>query len=272
MRRFVIFTDLDATLLDYSTYSFEGALPALRRVREEKIPLVICSSKTRKEIEYYRKKLGNGDPFISENGGGIFVPKSYFHFEPRCDECSLQEEQGYFVMGLGARYADLRKALETLRVEGFAVTGFGDMTVTEVARLAGTTIPVARMAKERDFDEPFVFEGGKEETRRLFDAITAAGFRHARGRFFHILGNSDKGKAVSILSGFYKRKYGEVETIALGDSPLDLPMLEQVDHPVAVGKPDGSYDPHLSEIPKLVRAEGIGPRGWNTAVLRLLQR
>jgi len=74
----IIFTDLDGILLDYSTYSFEQAKPALQLVAQSDIPLVICSSKTRKEIEYYRKKLDNNHPFISENGGGIFIPKGYF--------------------------------------------------------------------------------------------------------------------------------------------------------------------------------------------------
>jgi mannosyl-3-phosphoglycerate phosphatase len=50
MKKVIIFTDLDGTLLDYSTYSFEKALPALQLVRERDIPLIICSSKTAKEV------------------------------------------------------------------------------------------------------------------------------------------------------------------------------------------------------------------------------
>ncbi len=81
MKKLIIFTDLDGTLLDYSTYSFDAALPALKVLKEKNIPLVICSSKTKTEIEYYRKKLDNYRPFISENGGGIFIPKNYFKFK-----------------------------------------------------------------------------------------------------------------------------------------------------------------------------------------------
>jgi len=81
MKKIIIFTDLDGTLLDNSSYSFEAALPALQLIKEKNIPLIICSSKTRKEIEHYRKKLYNLHPFISENGGGIFIPKGYFNFQ-----------------------------------------------------------------------------------------------------------------------------------------------------------------------------------------------
>ena len=64
----IIFTDLDGTLLD-SGYSFRKAMPALRLIKEKDIPLVLCSSKTKTEIDYYRKKLENDHPFVSENGG-----------------------------------------------------------------------------------------------------------------------------------------------------------------------------------------------------------
>ncbi len=56
--KLVIFTDLDGTLLDRDTYSFEPALPALRLIRQKDIPLVLSSSKTRAEIEFYRERIG----------------------------------------------------------------------------------------------------------------------------------------------------------------------------------------------------------------------
>jgi len=73
----LVFTDLDGTLLDSDTYSYKSALPALKLIKNKKIPLIFCSSKTKSEIEMYRKRIGNDDPFISENGGGIFIPKDY---------------------------------------------------------------------------------------------------------------------------------------------------------------------------------------------------
>ncbi|MBA3060184.1 MAG: mannosyl-3-phosphoglycerate phosphatase, partial [Nitrospirae bacterium] len=35
MKKPIVFTDLDGTLLDYSTYSFEKALPALQLLKEK---------------------------------------------------------------------------------------------------------------------------------------------------------------------------------------------------------------------------------------------
>ena len=75
--RTVVFSDLDGTLLD-ENYSFEVAQPVIARLKALNVPIVLCSSKTRLEIEYFRTKMGINDPFISENGAAIFVPSGYF--------------------------------------------------------------------------------------------------------------------------------------------------------------------------------------------------
>ena len=49
------------------------------------------------------------------------------------------------------------------------------MTVEKVSELANMNIDEAVMAKERDFDEPFVFEGSKTDEQRLLETIIAQG-------------------------------------------------------------------------------------------------
>lgn len=267
MKNLVVFTDLDGTLLDLQTYSYEKARPGLEILEHHKVPLVICSSKTRQEIEFYRKKLGNTHPFISENGGGIFIPKGYFKVEIMSPPYKTQLENEYFVIRLGAKYSLLRDAVETLRAKGFTIKGFGDMTGSEVSETTGLSIREAEMAKQRDFDEPFFFEGDPE---KLCSTIESLGFNYTKGKIFHILGNSDKGKAVSILTSFYSKKFGEITTAALGDSPNDIPMLERVDFPIAVQKPDRTYDPAI-KMPNLIKAEGVGPDGWASAIKSLIK-
>jgi len=36
-----------------------------------------------------------------------------------------------------------------------------------------------------------------------------------------------------------------------------------------VQKQDGTHDPQI-DMPKLIRAEGIGPEGWNKAMLEFM--
>jgi len=273
MKQPIIFTDLDGTLLDFHTYSFEPALPALERIKSLEIPLIICSSKTCAEINYYRNKLENSHPFISENGGGIFIPKGCFD-KTILEGMSAEEVGDYLLIRLGASYSELREGLDKLRTQGFQVVGFGDMCVDELSALAGLTIEEAHMARERDFDEPFINEGHKEDVPQILEGIRTLGFKSTSGRFFHILGNSDKGRAVEILTQLYQRQSGEITTIALGDNPNDIPMLNVVDIPVLVMEHTGNYNQqvltNLQGSKNLIQAKGIGPAGWNCAVLELL--
>jgi mannosyl-3-phosphoglycerate phosphatase len=84
------------------------------------------------------------------------------------------------------------------------------------------------------------------------------------------MGKSDKGRAVEIVKRLFEKQYRNVKTVALGDSPNDIEMLQNVDYPVAVQKRDGSYDRRI-RVTRLIRAEGIGPEGWNRAVIDLLK-
>ena len=287
MKKLVIFTDLDGTLLDHETYSFESAMPALQMIKQNNIPLILCSSKTRSEIEHYRKKLENVNPFISENGGGIFIPKACFDFDIKkyfsyckkkfhplgfdiAEKGRFFEEKDYCVVSLGSSYAALRKALKALREEGFKIKGFGDMSTEEVSAITGLSISEAGMAKARYFDEPFIFQDDVNKIKILLEAIKAKGFNYTQGRLYHILGDNDKGKATEILIALYKKQFGRIITVALGDSPNDISMMKRVDCPIVIKKHDGKHDPKI-RIQKRISAEGIGPAGWNQAVLNLMK-
>jgi mannosyl-3-phosphoglycerate phosphatase family protein len=270
--QFIIFTDLDGTLLDYHTYSFAAAASALKLIARQQIPLVLCSSKTRAEIEHWREKLNNLHPFVSENGGGIFIPHTYF---PANDLQSVwpktEMADGYAVLVLGTPYIILRETLEELRKDGFEIKGFGDLDAAEVAQITELNPEEAALAKMREFDEPFVFAGEKTRLPALLAAVEKKGLHCiAGGRLFHLTGNSDKGKAVEILMQLYRKKLGEIPTLGLGDSPNDFPMLEHVDLPILVRNHRGEHDPRLT-LPNLIKADGIGPEGWAQAVINFIK-
>jgi len=266
----IIFTDLDGTLLD-SEYSFAEAKPALRIIQENGVPLVLCSSKTKAEIVHCRKKLNNRHPFISENGGGIFLPSEYFGFRIQGAGFRVQKEENYAIIKLGTDYSDLRRALHELRSEGFDVTGFGDMRIKEVSLLTGLRPADAARAKQRFFDEPFVFRGGASDIKKMKKRIQAKGFKYTQGEFFHIMGNSDKGRAVEVLKDLYTKQRGEIISIALGDSVNDIEMLDKADYPVVIQKQDRSYNSEvMKKVKGCIKSGGVGPEGWNRAVLKLL--
>jgi mannosyl-3-phosphoglycerate phosphatase family protein len=269
-KQLIIFTDLDGTLLDALTYSFKPAAEALALIDKYRIPLIICSSKTRTEIEYYRLLLKNNHPFVSENGGGIFVLRGYMKLEDHIDKTTGKVDN-YHMIRLGTSYRELRQGIKSLRAKGFDIKGFGDMTVYEISHVTGLSAEEATMAKQREFDEPFLFEGTEDRLNELFESINELGFNFTQGKFYHLLGNNDKGKAVSILIELYAKEFKDLCTVAVGDSPNDLPMLRKVDMPVVVRKQNGVHDSSLV-LPKLVRADGIGPEGWNKAIIQIIKQ
>jgi len=108
--RAVIFSDLDGTLLD-ENYSFEITQSVIARLKALKVPIVLCSSKTRMEIEYFRTKMEINDPFISENGAAIFVPSGYF----KVGHYWTKQTNQYDIVELGIAYSSIRKKFERIR-------------------------------------------------------------------------------------------------------------------------------------------------------------
>ncbi len=266
MQRIIVFSDLDGTLLDPLKYSFEEALPALAQLRERGIPLILCSSKTRAEMTVYRQRMDNRHPFISENGGGIFIPSGYFA-APVAEAETLDDSQ---LVTLGTPHAEIWRHFTALRERlGVKVRGFTDMTVEEVAELTGLGREEAALAKQRDFDEPFVFDGVPDAG--FLRAIEDAGLNWTQGRIFHIMGRHDKGRAVRLLKALYEQDRGAVATIGLGDGYNDLPMLQSVDQAVLVRHEDGNFDARV-DIAALMKTQSPGPLGWNEALLQLLAR
>jgi mannosyl-3-phosphoglycerate phosphatase len=148
------------------------------------------------------------------------------------------------------------------------------MTIAQVAQRTGLPIEQASRAKIREASEPFFIdrEIGDEEVKRLKDAVAKAQLCLTRGgRFFHLIGQSDKRHTAHRLIELYRAEWPQtIRTIGLGDSPNDLQMLEAVDLPILVRKKTGEVDPMLRASLKAKCTACSRPLGWNEAILEIL--
>jgi mannosyl-3-phosphoglycerate phosphatase len=269
--RIMVISDLDGTLLDSETYSSTAAGPALEALKEKGASLVLASSKTRAELEPIRSRLGHDGPFIVENGGALYVPVGFF---PVPLEGAIPRET-YEIIEFGTPYAQLRAALKEIAgTLGIQMKGFGDMTIEEVGERTGLAHPGATLAKQREYDEPFVL-GDDALIESVCREAVARGLRCTRGgRFYHLLGPNDKGTACRVLLQRCRRGLAASQrrlyAVGIGDSANDVSMLAAVDQPILVQRPDGSYDPAV-HMPNVIHAPGIGPVGWNAAILNILK-
>jgi mannosyl-3-phosphoglycerate phosphatase len=143
------------------------------------------------------------------------------------------------------------------------------MTDAEFSADSGLALDRAALARQREFDEPFRIVRDEDQVFPVIErAVAEWGLRITRGaRYFHLHGAADKGTAVSHLLD----RYPGARSIGLGDSSLDLPLLLAVDVPVAVARPDGSYDETLvAGVAGLEMAGVPGPQGWSEAISRFV--
>ena len=262
----IVFTDLDGTLLDPITYSYNQSLNAVNLLQTKGVPLIFCSAKTRAEQEAYRRKLGIRDPFIVENGGAIFIPENYFSFPFDFHKVT----PGYTTIELGTPYEQIREALKRIEREtSITIKGFGDMSAEEIAKDSGLSLELAALAKQREYDETFKLEGDKMSRNLALNKIKDAGLSYTHGgRYYDVMKGNDKGKATRILTRLFGQEFGEVETIGIGDSQNDLPMLVAVDIPVLVQKPDKLWEE--IDLTTIRKVPGVGPEGWRKAIEELI--
>jgi mannosyl-3-phosphoglycerate phosphatase len=261
----VIFTDLDGTLLDPVSYSYDAARPALNLLKGMQVPLVFVTSKTRAEVEAWRERLGNRHPFIVENGGALFVPQNYF---PPPFQAPVHRDE-YAVIEFGDTYESLVQVLRAASIESQCpVVGFYDLSVQALATKCGMSLEQAVLAKKREYGEPF--EILAPEPERLLASIERHKKRWTRGgRFYHILGANDKMHCVRLLIHFYERSFGEVTSLGLGDALNDVGFLEAVDIPIVLKSVDSAK---LQEKVQKARFVDLpGPEGWNRAILEMLE-
>jgi mannosyl-3-phosphoglycerate phosphatase len=261
----LVFTDLDGTLLDHHSYSFKGAEKALQRLRQHSIPIILTSSKTRAELQMLQKKLGLDEPFIVENGGGVFISTGY----AMLDTSALEHLDGYCVKQFGRPYSYIRTIFASVQSK-YNIKGFGDMTVEEIMGFTGLSKADAFLARQRDFSEPFRFLS-EPCLQELKEEVADHGLTVTRGgRFYHLIAaEQNKGRAVTETAGLFQSGCPDtIITIGLGDAENDYLMLKVVDVPVLIPKPDGRYE--NMDLRGLRKPPYPGSRGWGTAIMAIL--
>lgn len=271
MTRFVIYTDLDGTLLDHDNYSHAAADELLRELEEMNIPVVPCTSKTRAELMQIRAELNNRHPFVVENGAAVFVPDGYFEQPPR-DAIS---SRGFWVKEFVLPSDHWRRLLVKTKPKSAAsYRCFSNLDTEQIAALTGLTTEQAELAAQREYGEPVHWIGSDSERETFIHALQQLGARVLQGgRFLHVSGNCDKGRALQWLNTQFAASTGKSEpvSIALGDSQNDCAMLEAADHAIVVRSP-AHPPPKLSHRDHIVITRDTGPRGWNEGIRRVLEK
>ncbi|MFK7853935.1 MAG: HAD-IIB family hydrolase [Granulosicoccus sp.] len=250
----LVFSDLDGTLIDHDTYRWDAAQPALDALDRLGAGVILASSKTSAELINLQRSIGLMQwPAIVENGAAILTPNA------------TDSQQG-------SRYADLRSTLDKLPVDlRQCFKGFGDMQLQEVVDATGLTIDSAMLATQRTYSEPGIWSGSQAQQIKFLELLSRQGiFAREGGRFLTLSYGQTKADCMQQIIKQYNPRY----TIALGDAPNDVEMLEAADIGVIVANPHRNPLPRLTNEAngQIIRTELAGPQGWNKAILGIISR
>lgn len=263
----LIVTDLDGTLLD-DDYLYAQAAEALDSIADTypDARMALVSSKTPAEMIELAGRCRSDPILIFENGTGMAWR------EPVLCRPGAARQEGFEIECFGKPYAEVVATLRSLRVQhDFQFRGFSDMTPREVVSLTGLSHSGAEKARQRLGSEPLQFTGSDQALTAFQAALQAQGLALVRGgRFHHVGSNLNKGRAVAKLWRLLRFQFGiHARTVACGDAPNDLEMMERADHAIVFPARGGGYlEP---ENPNTQRAPVAGPSAWLDAVSEVLE-
>jgi mannosyl-3-phosphoglycerate phosphatase len=262
----LIVTDLDGTLLDDDYPAGEAG-----RVLDELAAthphtwIALASSKTPAEMLALAGCCRRLEPIlIFENGSGMLWR------EPVLCRPGTEQLDGFELELYGTAYPEVLATLRSLRRRGHRFRGFSDMTSAEVASLTGLTTSGAELALLRSASEPLLWEGSAAELEDFEEALAAEGLQlTSGGRFLHVGSHLNKGRALAKLWRVLRFQFGiHATTVACGDAPNDLSMLERADHAIVFPDHAGGYiEP---DNPNTMHARSGGPADWFEAIVSLL--
>jgi mannosyl-3-phosphoglycerate phosphatase len=249
-----VFSDVDGVLRAPHTPAFTTAAAVLRDLAFDDTALVLCSGMTRAELEFVQQKLDITHPFICENGGALMIPNGYFG----SDVPNTRRVAGCQAVEFGRAYAEvvdiLHRTAERLRTE---IVGFNDLSIEDVAKEWQLPLLQARLAKLREYEEPFrVVDPGSAARSRLFKALGAAGL-HCRGggRFERVGAHPGSGGAVELLNSLYRRGRSDLINVGITRTTPDDNLFKLVDYTIMVAD-----DPGEASITVVDWAEAIVDR------------
>ena len=252
----IVVSDLDGCLIDSHTQQWTAALPMLDTLREQNIPVILCSSKTAAETIAIQNALGlQGEAFIAENGAVIQLNEEW------------DDRPDYPRVINGDSHESIRKVLEELRQsEGYKFTTYDDIDDAMIGELTGLTPKMIALAKLQEASQTLIWRDSDEHLSKFSDELNNLGLCMLEGgHFWHVLDQrGGKGSALTWLIDQYRQREGRrPTTIGIGDSPNDVTMLDVADYAVIVKGYSKQPVVVKNDNPQRVyHTQAYGPEGW----------
>lgn len=201
------------------------------------------------------RELELNQPLICENGGVVYWPD-----KPESAQVEI----------LGTPRPEILQLLGKLS-ERFSFRSFETLGLSGIQETTGLSEEAARRAADRTTNEPLLWEDQESRLPEFEQELTEAGLTLTKGgRFWHVAGQVNKGSGLTLVKNALAESASTpFISVALGDSPIDLPMLELADIACIIPGREGTPNIQLNH-PHLKIATLPGSAGWNEVLLNLM--
>ena len=176
----------------------------LEKLARTQMPCVWMTAWTRAQLDEPRRRLGQNDPYIGENGCGVYLPEDYFHLKSG----NTVRLGRYTCIPVAKPQPAAEKALEELSADlDVSVVPLRKLSHRELSQNTGLPSKEADLSRQRDFDELFFFAGASEADVARFRAeAKARGLAvESVGQFWSLSCGGNLAKCVKELGALYDR-------------------------------------------------------------------
>tara|TARA_Y100000996_G_C22557117_1_gene655871 strand:- start:2577 stop:3407 length:831 start_codon:yes stop_codon:yes gene_type:complete len=267
MKNYLIFTDLDGTLLNHANYSIGKNKQLLRKIKNKSNQIIFNSSKTYLEVNKLLDDLGLTEmPFSTENGAMVFFPKKVFKKPPK----SINHGN-FWKIKIAKKTSNFWYQYLHSQKKNYHFEIVLDISKKELKYL--TNLDQIKAMLNREASQLIIWKDSilKYKKFKKYTNINKKGKLTQGGRFIQLSSSCNKGMSSKLISHTYFEQFGDKfyrKIIALGDNENDIEMLNYATYPCLINSQNSLFK--LNKMKKnLFRSKSNAPRGWIEAMMHL---
>ncbi len=268
MKKYLIFTDLDGTLLDHENYSYGNNKKIITSIINNKNDVIFNTSKTFSETINLLKELNlTNMPFSTENGALLFFPKNRFKKIK-----SSSDYDKYWKIRIAKLSSKNWHQFLLKKQKKFNFLIAQDLHSKILKKY--TNLDNTSKMLNREASQIILWEDSLVDLKKFKNELKSEkqGVLIQGSRFMQVSSVCNKRIAKKLIShayhyqfcGTYSRK-----TIALGDSKNDIDMLNSASYPCIIKNPYGSLPKLRSNKKNIIKSSKFAPDGWNQVLYKL---
>ena len=268
MKKYLIFTDLDGTLLNHENYSLGNNKKIISRIIYNQNDIIFNTSKTFIESKNLLKILNLVNmPFSTENGAVLYFPKKKFK------KIKHSYDFGKYWKYRVAKLSSLKwyKFLKKKQKE-FKFLIAQDLSFDVLKKY--TNLKNTKMMLNREASQIIIWKDSLSNLKKFKNKLKLEknGVLIQGSRFIQISSICNKRIAKKLISHAYDIQFRDkysMNTIAMGDSKNDIEMLNSCKYSCIIKNPSCAYPKLRSNKKNVFKSSKLAPDGWSEVLYKL---